>query len=499
VHSRKPKSDDVGYKKMNLVSSKLGILNSTTRIPFRYGSACLTKCPQAVLRVEIREQGRTQAGYSGDCLPPSWFDKSPDKDFRQQIDEMFQVINMAQRTFTDVFRSGAEPERFFDGWLSAHYAVHQEAQTLRFTPLLASFGVSLVERAMMDAYLRLRGIGLATALKANVFGIVAGEVHPELQGKQPVDWLPEEPTLEVYVRHTVGLGDPLTAAEIDEEERLDDGLPQSLEQTIQQTGTQYLKIKLGNSLDHDIARLTTIAALTERHRGGDYKLTLDGNELYKSAADFDELIAAIESNESLQVLWGNTLAIEQPLARHIALEEEQTRGIRQLSQQKPVIIDESDGELHSYSKAIELGYRGVSSKNCKGPIRSILNAGLTWNQNLANPRPAYIMTGEDLCSVGVIPTQADLCLASCLGLTHVERNGHHYHPGLTYLPAQERDAAVAAHGDFYTRRGDMIVPHLRNGKFEIGSLHGVGFGFQVLPDMEARQSPDEWQFESLGL
>ena len=483
---------------MILVSSQLGLRNSTVRIPFRYGTACLTRCPQAVLAVEVEWQGKRQAGFAGDCLPPSWFDKASEKDFRQQIDEMVEVIGIGQRVFADVFRDGG-PSSFFRGWLDSHTEVHRIAADRRFTSLLGSFGVSMVERAMMDAAMRIVGVGLAEALHSDLFEFEAGSVHEELAGLQPSDWLPAEPTRSVFVRHTVGMGDPLTEGEIPEAERLEDGLPQALEQYVQHTGTRYLKIKVGNNLDNDIARLTAIAELVERHRANDYQLTIDGNEQYKSAEEFDELIQAIESNSSLATLWSNTLAIEQPLARHIALDEAHTAGVRALSLRKPVIIDESDGELHAYSKAIELGYRGVSSKNCKGPIRSVLNAGLTKLQNDAGADPAYLMTGEDLCSVGVIPTQADLCLASCLGLTHVERNGHHYHPGLTYLPEPERVAALELHRDFYTQRGEMIVPNLQDGQFKIGSLHQIGFGFQVLPDMSQRQSPDEWQYESLGL
>ena len=39
--------------RISLKETRLGLRNSTTRIPFRYGAACLTKCPQAVLKVVI--------------------------------------------------------------------------------------------------------------------------------------------------------------------------------------------------------------------------------------------------------------------------------------------------------------------------------------------------------------------------------------------------------------------------------------------------------------
>lgn len=45
--------------------------------------------------------------------------------------------------------------------------------------------------------------------------------------------------------------------------------------------------------------------------------------------------------------------------------------------------------------------------------------------------------------------QQDLALVNLLGLTHVERNGHHYVNGMAGLPEHEQDAFLAAHPDLY--------------------------------------------------
>lgn len=482
---------------ISLRKTRLGLLNSTVRIPFRYGTACLSSCPQAVLEATIEAAGTAHRGYSGDCLPPSWFDKSPNKNFAAQIDDMLAIIRCAESVFLEVL---ARPRELFPAWLEASGRVHQHAAETQLTPLLASFGVSLVERAAIDALCRAAGLSFARAVRANLFGVRPGEVHARLAPYEPADWLPRQPEREVFVRHTVGLGDPLTTGEIPAEQRLNDGFPQSLEQYIQQTGTRYFKIKVANQLDRDLERLTTFAALVERHRGADYHLTLDGNEQYKRATEFEQLVDAITAHPALQTLWENLLAIEQPLERTVALDPQHAPGIGELSRRKPVIIDESDGDLDSYAQAIEHGYRGVSSKNCKGPIRSLLNSGLTWELNGRGARTDFVMTGEDLCSVGVIPVQADLCLAATLGLRHVERNGHHFHPGLSYLPPGEQRAALASHPDFYTQHCGRIAPRLVSGTLEIGSLVDcAGFGFGIEPDMAARVPAEDWQFSSLGL
>jgi len=260
--------------KLALKQTQLGLRNSTVRIPFRYGNACLTRCPQAILAVTIEADGKLQRGYSGDCLPPSWFDKSPGKDFRQQIDDMLAVTKLAEKTFLEEF---ASPTELFDGWLIAYQRIQSRAAEWQLTPLLASFGVSLLERAVMDAAARSTGTSFAKAVRSNLFSIKPEHVHAELSGLTPVDWLPAKPESQVWVRHTVGLGDPLTTSEIPADQRLDDGFPQALEQYVQRSGLKYFKIKVSNDIERDLARLTTIAELVEQHCGDDYFVPLDGN------------------------------------------------------------------------------------------------------------------------------------------------------------------------------------------------------------------------------
>lgn len=486
----------VGPASFVLKASRLGLRNSTTRIPFRYGNTCLTRCPQAVLETTVEVAGRVIHGYSGDCLPPGWFDKTPDRGFRQQIDDMLAAIALAQGIFAE---EAARPDTLFALWRRSYQRVQQAAAARGFNPLLASFAISLPERAIADALAREAGVSFAVAVRTNLYGIEPAAVHPELAGLQPADWLPAEPSNSVYVRQTIGLSDPLTVDEILPEDRVADGFPQAVEEYIERTGTRYFKLKLANRPERDRQRLLALAALAERRLGSDYRVTLDGNEQYKSADDFDALVAMLRGTPELATLLANTLVIEQPLERKVALDARHTAGVRELSRFKPVIIDESDAELTSYPLALELGYRGVSSKNCKGPIKSLLNAGLTWLRNDRGRRNDHAMTGEDLCSVGIIPTQADLCLAATLGMTHVERNGHHYHPGLTYLPPHQREQALAAHGDFYTLDRGVVTPCVRHGRLQLGSLQCVGFGFAVLPDFDTMTLADAWQYESLGL
>ncbi len=476
--------------------TQLRLRNSRTRIPFRYGATCLTRYPQALLEVVVEVEGRPARGFAGDCLPPGWFDKTPGLSFERQIADMLQAIAIGNLAFQEASRGGVP---VFSAWWDAYPTVQDEAASAGLNPLLASFGLSLVERATIDAVARAAGLGFARAMRENLFGIEPGRVHPELAGLSPADWLPAEALDHVFVRHTVGLGDPLTTEEISPEDRVSDGLPQSVEEHIEQSGVRYFKVKLSNRLEPDRDRLIAFARLVESLRGDDYLLTLDGNEQYKSDTDLDAFLEMFEGTPALATLRANVLAIEQPLERAIALDPSRTEVIRALGKRYPVLIDESDATVDAYQKAIEVGYRGVSSKNCKGPFKSVLNAGLTWLRNGRRHEGDYLMTGEDLCSVGVVPVQADLCLASTLGLRHVERNGHHYHPGLSYLPERSRQAAMAAHPDFYAERHGIIGPAVRDGKFQIGSLQGPGFGFADIVNRDDFTPVEEWTFASMGL
>ena len=478
-----------------LKEAHLGLRNSTTRIPFRYGAAVLTRCPQAIFRVLIECDGKTRQGFSGDCLPPSWFDKSPDKDFARQISDMLRVFVLARDVFAETFSTETP---FFPALLESQQRIERQCVDWNLPPLVASFGSSMVERAIMDATCRRHEIPFAEALRSNLFAIDAGTVHRELQGTRPRDWLPATPAAWVYARQTVGLGDPLTTDDIPPGDRLHDGWPQAIADYATRRGVRYYKVKVSNRLEQDVERLTRIAKLLEKHLGTGYRLTLDGNEQYKRAEDFEELVAEIHARPELATLWQNVVVIEQPFDRAMALSEGKIGGLRALSRTKPVIIDESDGTMHSYAEAIELGYRGVSSKNCKGAVRSVLNAGLTWLHNDRGQRQDFTVTGEDLCTVGVVPVQADLCLAAALGLQHIERNGHHYHPGLTYLPESTRRAALAAHPDFYVEEHGIVGPNIVDGRLQIGSFQCAGFGFAVEPDMTEWEPAETWKFESLG-
>ena len=138
-----------------------------TRMPFRYGIATLTETPHLFFRVTLEMNGRRGTGVAADHLPPKWFTKDPNTTHAQDVDDMLRVIRQAG----DAAIGLPPAESIFGLWKQLYAAQAKWAGERNVPPLLANFGVSLVERAMIDAFCRMENVPFAAALRENRFGI----------------------------------------------------------------------------------------------------------------------------------------------------------------------------------------------------------------------------------------------------------------------------------------------------------------------------------------
>ena len=479
-----------------LRSASCHLRNLRTRLPFRYGVVTLTRFPLLHLAVEVETaDGRRARGFAADNLPPKWFDKDETRSFRDNVADQLAAIGAAQAAYLDAART---PRPLFDVWRDAYGECARRAPERRLNGLTAAFGSSLFERALADAAGRLAGCDVRTLLCEDVLGIRPEAVHPELTGADLRAWAARPAPGTLAVRHTVGLLDPIVAGDVPADGWLRDGLPQTLEECVQAHGLRHFKLKVAGRAEADVDRLARIAATLDRLIADDYLVTLDGNEQYKTMADFAALVEAIERAPALARLWRSTAFIEQPLDRAIALDGAATAGLDALGRRVPIIIDESDGDLDAFPRALALGYRGVSTKNCKGIMKSFLNRTLVERRNAGRPVGARLfMSAEDLTNVPVVPLQQDLATVRALGIAHVERNGHHYVRGLAHCSARERAAALRHHGDLYA--GDEREAWLRieGGRLRVGSLAAAGYGVAFEPDLDSMIPLERWSFDSL--
>jgi hypothetical protein len=333
--------------------------------------------------------------------------------------------------------------------------IRRSAAAKGLNDLTAGYGVALVD----------------SALKDNLFGY----------GEDFGAMLPDAPVERMAMRHTIGLVDPIMDGDITE--AVNDGLPESLEQVIAHYGARFFKIKISGDAEASRDRLRRIAAVLDG-KAGDYRATLDGNEQFHDMADFAAFMRGASADPALRNLWDRTLLIEQPVGRAHSLVDEVAEPLREIGAFKPVIIDESDGVDESLERALSLGYRGISAKNCKGVFRTLHSyrviKGLE-SQGL----PAPILSSEDLTNAPVVALHQDLCVAAALGITHSERNGHHYIVGFDFLSPREREDALREFPSLYRERehGSPVV-RIEDGFLSLNELNRIGFGTASEPDWE---------------
>jgi hypothetical protein len=446
------------------------------RLPFRFGVITVTEGTQAVVRAQVAlEDGRTAVGVAAESLAPKWFDKDPAFSDAQNVDQLRQALGIA----ADLYR-GCGWRTPFGLYADAYGDQLARGAQLGLVPLVASYGPALIDRAILDAVGKAMGLSFAEMIRRNLAGIeIRDALAPDLAGFDLAGFLGAlQPGRNIAVRHTVGLVDPIVAGDQKPDERVNDGLPETLEEVVRAYGTRYYKLKVGGNVAADVDRLRRIAGVLDRD-AGEYLATLDGNEQYDSVEGIAELWRRLAETPALARLVNAILFIEQPIKRARAL----AASVEPLAGLKPLIIDESDGELGAFPAALRLGYSGVSSKTCKGFYKSILNAARAADLNAkagantwakAGAR-RYFMSAEDLTTLAGVSVQQDLALVSLLGLGHVERNGHHFVDGMSFAPEVEQLAFARAHPDLYSRSGGPARLRINRGELQLGSLGCPGF------------------------
>lgn len=445
------------------------------RLAFRFGVITVTGGVQAVIRAHVSVDGRASEGVAAEALAAKWFEKSPQFSDEQNLDQLRQSLAIAIEHYRE--HGANTPFGLFAG---TYRTQQRRGATLGLNPLVASYGPALLDRAILDAVGKVTGQSFAEMIAKNVPGIVATEMTPDIEDAELAPFLAAlKPSPSIDLRHTVGLVDPLVAADRPAKDRVNDGLPETLEEVVAYYRGRYYKLKVAGDIKADLERLTKIASVLDKGVP-QYHATLDGNEQYDDVEGIVELWRKVEEAPALKRLVASTLFIEQPIKRGGALKH----SIEPLGRMRPVIIDESDGELSSLPTALGLGYKGVSSKNCKGFYKSILNAA-----RVAKLGRGYFMSAEDLTTLPGVSMQQDLALVSLLGMTHVERNAHHFVDGMSQAPEGEQRAFASAHPDLYEiADGHPARLKAPGGKIALGSLAVPGFAVGVEMDFKSMQT-----------
>jgi hypothetical protein len=434
--------------------------------PFRFGAVTITDAVQVFVRAEVEvEGGKTTVGASAEMLAPKWFDKRAHLSAEQTAAELCRSLALARELYLS--RQGFETVFGLHAACIGPQLAACAAEDI--PPLAAGFGPAEIDKAVLDAVLRAAGTDVFAGMSENIAGLDA-RLTPDLTTDDVAAFLRSRQRLErVAVRHTVGLDDVIegNGGVVDPHET---------------SGARYFKLKLGGNPDADAARLIRIGRELATLPYA-FKVTLDANEQYTDLAALGALVDRLDRDAELAPIAQRLLYVEQPLPRDIT----RTSPLGALSR-RDFIIDEADDSYDAFPQAKALGYRGISSKSCKGIYKAILNAARAAKWSGAGER--FFVSGEDLTCQAGLAVQQDLALGALIGVTHAERNGHHYVDGFNGAPADEARAFLLAHPDLYSGAGDAVRLAIHGGDLLTGSLVTAGFASGVHPDWAALKPLD---------
>jgi L-alanine-DL-glutamate epimerase-like enolase superfamily enzyme len=265
-------------------------------------------------------------------------------------------------------------------------------------------------------------------------------------------YIPERPRPRTPVFHSIGASDPLEASDV--RVRLEDGLPNTLEEWIPRDGLTGFKIKLnGGNLPADFERVVRIDRVVNRAQAArgvtDWRYLLDFNE---GCPNVDYLLEFLRKvREATPLGFARVLYIEQPTARD--LQRDRANVMHQAARLRPVVIDESLTDLDSLLLAREMGYTGVALKACKGQSHALLMAA-------AAQKFRMFLCVQDLTCPGASLVHSAGIAARVPGNAGIEANARQF------VPSANVGWEARFPGLFSVRKGVM----------QTGQLTGPGLG-----------------------
>jgi L-alanine-DL-glutamate epimerase-like enolase superfamily enzyme len=354
-----------------------GFENFKYRAPYMFGGRSVDRVTILNVNCRIRTNGGREAwGFGSMTLGNAWaFPAAPQDEglgaMMALADEIRGTTAGCQETGhpIDLFRV-LEPE-----YVRVAAEVSKRRGLAAPIPKLCTLVVaSAFDAAIHDAYGKAFGLSsYATYGREFVTRDLSADLGPPFKGEYIDRYVPAKPAARMPVFHSVGASDPLEAADV--KTRIDDGLPNTLEEWVPRDGLIRFKIKLnGGNLEADYERVVRIDRVVNRAQAArgvtDWKYSLDFNEGCPNVAYLLDFLRRIR--EATPSGFDRIVYIEQPTARD--LKKDRANVMHEAAKLRPVVIDESLTDLEALLLAREMGYTGVALKACKGQSQAMLMA-----------------------------------------------------------------------------------------------------------------------------
>lgn len=437
---------------------------TTCRTPIKFGSVVVERLPLGYARVVVENrEGKVAEGWGAMFLMDLWawpVSRAPHEAKSQAMMELMDAYAQALLEFPsfahplEIFMEMEEELRRLNRAICARWTPGEEMPFLG-----ALICASPLDHALHDAFGKANGIDSYLGYGPEWMSFdLSRYLGPEFRGVYPASFLRQRYAPALPIFHLVGGLDILWQREVPPDAP-QDGLPNSLEEWIQQEGVFCLKIKLrGRDLDWDVERTLEVSRVYHEVRGRlrpDLPprpfLTADTNEQCETPEYMVEYLRRLQ--EQAPEVFEEVLYLEQPTERDL---EAHRWDMRPLARWKPVLIDESLATLEDFWRALELGWSGIALKSCKCLSKDLLFVALAEYhgvpyavQDLTNPSLALLE------SVGLA--------ARIHPIKGVEANSRQFFPHANRVVAQ-------VHPE---------ICQVRNGLARTSSLQGPGLGFQV--------------------
>jgi L-alanine-DL-glutamate epimerase-like enolase superfamily enzyme len=423
-------------------------------MPYQFGGRTVDRV--TLLDVECRVRagdGREAWGFGSMTLGNAWaFPAAPHEQGLEAMKDLAAAL-------ADLTASCDEQGHPLDLARALHPVYLRSAQEVSrasglpqpIPPLCTLVVASAFDAALHDAYGKLFGVSCYdTYGRSFVRHDLSRDLGRDFEGEYLDRYVPASPRPTALVFHSVGASDPLERADVTA--RVEDGLPNTLEEWIARDGLLAFKMKLnGGDMAADFDRIVRIDRVVTRaqaaRRVDDWKYLLDFNEGCPNVGYLVELLRRVR--ETTPRGFERILYIEQPTARD--LRRDRGNVMHEAARLRPVVIDESLTDLESLLLAREMGYTGVALKACKGQTHAMLMAA-------AAQKFGMFLCVQDLTCPGASLVHSAGIAARVPGNAGIEANARQYVP--------------AASADWEPRFPGLFT--IRNGRMNTGQLTGPG-------------------------
>ncbi len=393
------------------------------RAPYKFGGVPVDRATIINVNVAVKDRnGKTAKGFGSMPLGNVWSFPSREMPYATTLEAMKTLAERIAKITSDYKEFGhpidinfaLEPE-----YLKAAAEVSKELKLAAPIPKLCTLvTASAFDAAIHDAFGKLHGRNCYQTYGRDLMTHdLSHYLNQDFKGEFPAQYVLTKPKPQISMFHSVGGADAVLPSELNQ--RINDGLPETLAEWIKFNGLTHIKIKLqGEDLRWDIERTANIDRIASEARPKtNWKYCVDFNERCPNVDYVLEYLRKVK--EQTPTGFNRILYLEQPTARD--LKSNRQNLMHAAAKLRPVVIDESLVDLETLLLAREMGYTGVALKACKGQSQAMLMAA-------AAQKYKMFLSVQDLTCPGASLLHSVGIAAHVPGVAGVEANSRQYMP-----------------------------------------------------------------------